>query len=42
MLDYLFPNLHTATTCNVSVSMYDRFYNDEILKAAIKHYLDQG
>ena len=42
MLDYLFPNLHVATTCNERVCMYNRFYDDDILKAAIKYYLDQG
>jgi hypothetical protein len=42
LLDYLFPNLHLATTCNEKQSMYDRFYNDDILKKAIKVYLDSG
>lgn len=42
LLDFLFPNLHLATTCNEKQSMYDRFYNDDILKKAIKAYLDSG
>ena len=42
LLDYLFPNLHTATTCNERKSMYDRFYNDSILKDSIRYYLNTG
>ena len=36
LLDFLFPNLHLATTCNEKRSMYDRFYDDDILKQAIR------
>ena len=42
LLDYLFPNLHLATTCNESRSMYARFFDDKILKQSIKFYLDSG
>ena len=42
LLDFLFPNLHLATTCNEKRSMYDRFYDDDILKQAIRSYLDSG
>ena len=42
LLDYLFPNLHLATTCNEKRSMYERFFDDDILKAAIKNYLEIG
>lgn len=42
LLDFLFPNLHLATTCNEKRSMYDRFYDDNILKQAIRSYLDSG
>ena len=42
LLDYLFPNLHLATTCNEKISMYERFYDDEILKQSLKSYLDSG
>ena len=42
LLDFLFPNLHLATTCNETRHMYDRFYNDDILKKAIKFTLDKG
>jgi hypothetical protein len=31
-----------ATTCNEKKNMYDRFYNDEILKKAIEVYLNTG
>ncbi len=41
LLDYLFPNLHLATTCNEKKSMYERFYNDEILKESIRSFLKQ-
>ena len=42
LLDYLFPNLHLATTCNEKRNMYERFYNDDILCKAIRAYLDTG
>lgn len=42
LLDYLFPNLHLATTCNEKRNMYERFYNDDILRKAIRAYLDTG
>ena len=42
LLDYLFPNLHLATTCNEKRNMYERFYNDDILSKAIRAYLDTG
>lgn len=42
LLDFLFPNLHLATTCNEKQNMYNRFYDDDILKKAIKSYLDSG
>lgn len=42
LLDYLFPNLHLAITCNEWQNMYERFYDDSILKRAIKTYLDSG
>ena len=42
LLDYLFPNLHLATTCNEKRNMYQRFYDDDILKQAIHYYLKDG
>ncbi len=42
LLDYLFPNLHLATTCNEKRNIYERFYNDDILRKAIRAYLDTG
>ena len=42
LLDFLFPNLHLATTCNEDKNMYERFYDDDILKFCIKRYLTSG
>lgn len=42
LLDFLFPNLHTAITCNEKRNMYERFYDDNILKSAIKYFLETG
>ena len=42
LLDCLFPNLHLATTCKEKQNMYDRFYDDSVLKRAITSYLDSG
>ncbi len=40
LLDFLFPNLHAATTCNEKNSMYDRFNDDNTLKFCLKKYLE--
>lgn len=39
LLDFLFPNLHKAYTCNLSDSMYDRFFDDKILKFCLNRYI---
>lgn len=41
LLDFLFPNLHDATTCNVSKSMKERFFNDDTLKYCLKKFFIQ-
>ena len=42
LLDYLFPNLHLAYTCNVKQNIYDRFFDDKVLKTCLKRYLESG
>ena len=42
LLDFLFPNLHIATTCNEKKPVYERFYDDNILKKAIHSFLSQN
>lgn len=41
LLDFLFPNLHLAYTCNIKTNMYSRFYDDNVLKICLKKYLQQ-
>ena len=40
LLDYLFPNLHFAKTWNLNDCVYDRFYDDNKLKACLKRYME--
>lgn len=42
LLDYLFPNLHLAYTCNVKENIYNRFYDDDKLIVCLKRYLESG
>ena len=42
LLDFLFPNLHIATTCNEKKTVYERFNDDNILKKAIHSFLSQN
>lgn len=39
LLDFLFPNLHFAQTCNMKKSCYNRFYDDEVLKNILRKFL---
>lgn len=39
LLDFLFPNLHTAQAAASNMSVYDRFFDDTSLKKAIDQYL---
>ena len=38
LLDFLFPNLHLATTCNIKTPLYERFFDDDVLKKCLHHY----
>lgn len=40
LLDFLFPNLHKATTYKEGTNMYDRFQDDEILKFCLRKQLE--
>ena len=39
LLDYMFPNLHHARSWNMDDCVYDRFYDDDKLKACLKRYM---
>lgn len=42
LLDYLFPNLHQATTFKEQASIYDRFYQDNVLETCLDIWLSRG
>lgn len=42
LLDYMFPNLHKAFTCNINTCIYDRFFDDDILKKTLNTYFHKN